>query len=1053
LGSGYSFAQKMASDTRASARAFVRSLNILLKFARLYEFGHVRTAAQFETTWKELRSALDESGGSGVLLGASGNQILLDGVPLGSAAGERSFAQLLITSGIASIHFAPTLTQPQLARFVRAFPSGNAKPSSLAEQLKHALAGETSIKVNEIRYVAEDSSVAGIKVAAQLTAKALGAQGDKFREFFEDPNKMLQMILAAESSRNAGGGGGGSGPGFGLGGGVPGGGGGTGGSGGPGGGSGGSGTGGSGAGGGGGVDASNLWGTPRQGGGGAGGGTGAGTGGSGGGGTGGGTGFGGAGGTGGGIGGSGGGGTGFGGGGAGGGAGAGTGGSGGGSGTGGAPGGSLGPIGAPGTEGATPGRWLTASALLRGASVGGGGGVGGGGEGGGAYSVAEEDVRAMLGLFAQLGKSRKDPEARMEVPTFQSRLSALPVRAQYTLQQALAGLAAQAPNEKPDKPMLLKLAEHVAIRFALDSYERGELRVNAVKQLLDRMNSEIEGLRKILASQEDLMANAGLQVQSYTELLDQEFWAQVPDENKKEVLTSDESWCVPPRNVRAYLEDMLRRGELKTVNEILMKYAACISLDNPEARRTTAIGLSDLAELYGSGDGSALMDAIRRLGNQLAVEREPELQTLVSAAFVRLSQEAASKRCYPAMQQALSSLDSVEAQRPGSTQSLRPRIGAEERMPEFVEEALRSGQIADGMIDILTLMPKATLHYITSRFGHCGFRDDCELLSQIVRGLGDDATQRLVETLQTAPATEAAETVGLLTLLAPEAVGKILPVRLSQWPRTSHDRTVRQLSSAPPDRRAELLVALYDSLDVLIRPLAIDEMGMSGRPECIQKLLDLAGNEMTPGFTRVKAIEALGRLRATAVTTLLLNIMEARQLWRWQYPEELRVASAQALMRIDANTALDKLAPCGFDRKDLVLEPTDPDPNVSVIRQRRYARLKLGRNLVATTLNMRENFRISIPELNLGGGVGSGERHLAPGSLLTFKIAHGVRSIKGQAIVRGARPQAMAFEFVEMDLEDRNRLRKLLMELGGLPLAAQATNRARRRGRMALSKN
>ena len=1042
----------MATDTRASARAFVRSLNILLKFARLYEFGHVRTSAQFETTWKELRSALDESGGSGVLLGASGTQILLDGVPLGSAAGERSFAQLLISSGIASIHFAPTLTQPQLARFVRAFPSGNSKPSSLAEQLKSALAGETSIKVNEIRYVAEDSSVAGIKVAAQLTAKALGAHGDKFRDFFEDPNKMLQMILAAESSRNSGGGGGGgSGPGFGLGGGVPGGGGsGTGGpgtGGGPSGGGGVGGAGGSGGGGGAAVDAGNLWGNPsRQGGGGgsgAGGGMpGVGGGGTGGGGTGGAGGYGGPGG------------------GPGGGSGGGSGGSGGpgAGGSGGGHGGSAGGgAGSGGAEGAAPGKWLTASALLRaGATAGGTGGtvgVGGGEAGGGAYSVAEEDVRAMLGLFAQLGKSRKDPEARMEVPTFQSRLSALPVRAQYTLQQALAGLAAQAPNEKPDKPMLLKLAEHVAIRFALDSYERGELRVNAVKQLLDRMNAEIEGLRKILASQEDMMANAGLSVQSYTELLDQEFWAQVPDENKKEVLTSDESWCVPPRNVRAYLEDMLRRGELKTVNEILMKYAACISLDNPEARRTTAIGLSDLAELYGSGDGSALMDAIRRLGNQLAVEREPELQTLVSAAFVRLSQEAAGKRCYPAMQQALASLDSVEAQRPGSTQSLRPRIGAEERMPEFVEEALRSGQIADGMIDILTLMPKATLHYITSRFGHCGFRDDCELLSEIVRGLGEDATQRLIETLQTAPASEAAETVGLLTLLAPDTVMKILPVRLSQWPRTSHDRTVRQLSAAPPERRGELLVALYDSLDVLIRPLAIDEMGMSGRPECISKLLELAENEMTPGFTRVKAIEALGRLRGTAATTLLIHIMDARQLWRWQYPEELRIASAQALMRIDANTGLDKLAPCGFDRKDLVLEPTDPDPNVSVIRQRRYARLKLGRNLVATTVNMRENFRLSIPELNLGGGVGSGERHLAPGSLLTFKIAQGVRHIRAQAIVRGARPQAMAFEFVDMDLEDRARLRKLLMELGGLPMAAQATNRTRRRGRMAISKN
>src|SRR5713226_767207 len=670
----------MISEQRGGARTFVRSLNILLKFARLYEFGHVKTAQQFETTWKELRGALDDSGGGGVLLGASGTQILLDGVPLGSAAGERSFAQLLTTSGIASIHFSTTLTQPQFARFVRAFPSGNAKPTSLAEQLKTALAGDTSIKVNEIRYVAEDSSVAGIKMAAQLTQKVLGAAGDKYRDFFEDPNRMLQMILAAESMRSSGGGGGmggpghgpgGAGPGFGLG---------------SGGGSGGGGTGGSGAPGGGG---SSLWDSVVPGGGG---GTGTGTGGPG-------SGSGSGGRVGSGGGGFGGGGTGGGGGGTGGGGGVGGGGGGAGSGSGvGGSGGtgSGGGVGTGGAEGTTPGKWLTASALLRGGAapsgVPGMPGVGGGtgvGTGGGGFAVEEEDVRSMLGLFAQLGKSRKDSEHRMDVPTFQSRLSAMPVRAQYTLQQALAGLAAQAPDAKPDKPMLLKLAEHVAIRFALDSYEKGELRVNAVKQLLDRMNTEIEALRKILSTQEEMMSQAGLSVQSYTELLDQEFWEQVPEENKKEVLTSDEAWCVPPRNVRAFLEDMLRRGELKTVNEILMKYASCVGLEAPEARRTTAIGLSDLGELYGSGDGSALMDAIKKLGNQLAVEREPELQTLVSAAFVRLSQEAASKRCYPAMQQALASLDSVEAQRPGSTQSLRPRIGAEERMPEFIEEALR----------------------------------------------------------------------------------------------------------------------------------------------------------------------------------------------------------------------------------------------------------------------------------------------------------------------------------------------------------------------------
>jgi hypothetical protein len=997
----------MSVDTRGGSRSFVRSLNILLKLARLYEFGHVRTAAQFETTWKELRGALDESGGTGLLLGASGNQILLDGVPLGAAAGEKSFAQLLITSGIASIHFSPALTQSQFARFVRAFPSGNAKSSSLAEQLKSALVGETGIKVNEIRYVAEDSSVAGIKTAANLAAKVLGATGDKFQDLFDDPNRLLQMILAAESSRGGAGGGqgtpgskgsGGEGPSRGSGG-------------------------------------ADLWesrGSGSGGGTGSDGGTGTGTGG--------GSAFGPGSGTGSGTGSGSGAGSGF------------------GAGSGSGPGSGSGTGSGNQTSGTEPpplGRWRSASALLRTE-------VSGSPESrlppttvtlGATYSVAEEEVRSVLSLFSQLGKSRKSPDARMDMPTFQSRLSAMPVRAQYTLQQALAGLAAQAPTEAPDKPMLLKLAEHVAIRFALDSYERGELRVNAVKQLLDRMNTEIEALRKILGTQEELMASAGLSVQSHTELLDQEFWQQVPEENKKEVLTSEEAWCVPPRNIRVYLEDMLRRGELKTVNEVLMNYVTCIAMEAPEARRTTAIGISDLAELYGSGDGSALMDAIRRTGNQLAVEREPELQMLVGATFVRLSQEAAAKRCYAAIHQALASLESIEIQRPGATKSLRPRIGAEERLPEFVEEALRNGQLPDGLPEILALMPQPTLQYLTNRFGHCGFREDCELLGTMARGLGEDATHRLVETLQTAPATEAAEVIGLLSQLDPDSVEQLLPSRLEQWPRAAHDRTVRQLSSVPAEQRARLLVALYDFLDVVIRPLAIDEMGMSGRPECIAKLMHLVDDDQTPGFARVKATEALGRLRATRAGHSLERILDAKQLWRWTYPSELRIAAAQALILINPPLGTQKVTSCGIDHKDLALGPTDPEPNASVIRQRRYARLKLSRNVIITTTNLRENFRLSIPELNLGGGIGSGERNLAPGSIINLKISSGVRNIKAQAIVRGARPQAMAFEFVEMDLEERSRLRKLLLELGSLPPSSATINRTRRRGRIALSRN
>ena len=123
-----------------------------------------------------------------------------------------------------------------------------------------------------------------------------------------------------------------------------------------------------------------------------------------------------------------------------------------------------------------------------------------------------------------------------------------------------------------------------------------------------------------------------------------------------------------------------------------------------------------------------------------------------------------------------------------------------------------------------------------------------------------------------------------------------------------------------------MLVALYDTLDPLIRPLALDEMGMSGRPECITKIMDLMQDDSTPGFTRIKAIEAAGRLRASAASPVLLKILEAKQVWRWTYHTELRISALQALQKIEPTMGMEKTASSGLDRRELVLEPTDPGP-------------------------------------------------------------------------------------------------------------------------------
>lgn len=961
----------MPVDARTTAaRAFVRSLNILLKFARLYGHDHVRTLEQLDIAWRELRTAIPIGSDAGLLLGATGAQLLLDGVPLEGAPAEKQFAQLLSSAGLASIQFFPSITQEEIGRFARAFPTGKAKPIELAEQLKSALTGAQGIRLNEICFVATDSRLKEASVAAQLAAATLGDDQDEFKKWLRDPQKLLELIAAAEGSR---GGAPGAGEGAGAGN--------------------GSGELEGGAGPGAGGSASSP-GAAAGFGEGLGAGSGAGPG------------------------------VGL------------------GSGTGGAGSAGAGPVG-PAIGGPLPGGshagggWPSGSGAGFGAGPGSGGlgpGLGGGSgpwKGSGKSAPSEDEILGILSALTSFGNVGAGKGGAAAAGEFQQQMSQLPGTAQDTLKQAIAALAAQAPTGQTDETVIVKLAEHLAIKFALERFESGEVKVNAVRQMLDRMNSEIENLRKILGAHEDKLAEAGILVESHREILDKMFWAAVPESGKQAVLLSGEAWCIPPKNVQSYVADLIQKGDVSQAISILQNYASCAENEETDARKKTALGLSEMAELYAKADPKLLGEALRHLGLRLSVEQDAELQTLVSAAFVRLSQEAVSTRSFAVMEQALDLISGVEAQRPGIGRTLRPKMGIEDRIPEFVDEALRARQAAAGMTNVLKMLPQSAMEQLSIRFNRCSLREEAEHVANLASDLGEEGLQYLRSTIRGGPVVEAVEMAGLLSKLDPQAVEVFLPARIPEFPRTSQDRIVRQIAGSGAPGRSRILLELLDHVDPLIMPLIIDEIGVAADREALGRLLTIVDGDLPSGagpYLQVKAIEALGRINAPESVTTLRRVVEAKKMFGWQHPQELRIAALQALLRLDPALGRDFVGRSGIDKDDLALAPLDIPLNSRFVRQRRHARVRLHKSVTAVCTNLKEACRLEIKTASLTGGVATISRHLAPGTQVQLRFQIGLRNLQATALMRDYRAQDMAFEIVDMNLEERSKFRRLLAD-------------------------
>jgi len=171
--------------------------------------------------------------------------------------------------------------------------------------------------------------------------------------------------------------------------------------------------------------------------------------------------------------------------------------------------------------------------------------------------LQEEEVVQAIRLLTQFGEASKTSNPKSTLCNRKLRLLA---------QRApeFTGLALQScgnvGNQETDSNMLMKAAEHMAIKFALESTRRRHSRERRPPDAgTHEPANGTAAPDSAPAGRQDGQGRNPRRVACRHH--GPHFWAEVPDSGKRSVLLSNEAACVPARNIKQFLDTLIERGD------------------------------------------------------------------------------------------------------------------------------------------------------------------------------------------------------------------------------------------------------------------------------------------------------------------------------------------------------------------------------------------------------------------------------------------------------------------------------------------------------------
>ena len=643
-----------------------------------------------------------------------------------------------------------------------------------------------------------------------------------------------------------------------------------------------------------------------------------------------------------------------------------------------------------------------------------------------------DDLVATLRLLARLTPPLETARGLSAEEAARSIHGALEEASRDSVRMMLGSVSQYAPREAEQPlPYLLRLSENIIFEFLSAEFSNGSLTPTSVGPTFHRFGDVVVdagGYSGPHSSQHLSSLAVTWATDTHRAQLIDRFWMELPAREKSAVLRGPDVWCVPVAALRQALEQLAKAGTdapRREARNIVLNYARRLDIQDASAKRSIAAGLNELAPIIESLWPNQLPEDLSR-GAMKALETEtlPETGALLAAFVEALGRIAVSRADYAGFESILIGLERAPRDKEHDHMTaLSIRLVAQDRWLLLVDAALANRPLDPVLPRLLQRDSERLLDRLTLLLTEPRGAEMVPAMARLLRTIGVPVLNLLETRLYEARRQRVTAAIKLLAAADPERLLRGLARAMASWEWNLQDLAISELSrpasSASAQSSAFVFAAILADAHPMVVPMMIDQIGLAQETTAVPHLMEIAAGEhevLRDQFVRIKAIEALGRMRCYEAAELLHTLVERREGLAYAEPAGLRAAAEDALALIENRPSF-KQAAAAFG--------APAQSSSSYLIPRRYVRVPLESPLRAQIEGAPTGLA-RVKTISLGGAYLESPRKLSVGDSIKLEVRTGFRKINFTAVVRTIGPDGGGVEFVHMRDEDREKLRKFV---------------------------